>query len=315
MSRNRRSIVGARLDRMECCWVLIVPSHRQVPSAEFRFRHRGSFFWAGRAISNTEQMIQWHKPVQTKSPSAAIVTQSFVYDATTLPYPTDTIPYQLLAESDQLVIRGDLPGPNTVIYMPPHTALLGLFPSPQVDDQFAIDVTNLGTKSVDLTISKNSEPTGSPNAVYHQPTRITTIPASRVVRLYFRIMNATPQTGVADVAIASDGSCRENVVALTGVLARLERLPIYEFNYIGQPLDLRYRGPMEQEWNAQFEPSEFPGPAMRSKDMDVVALASVKELLVIVQRQADDMAVMSARIDQLERAGAPVQPGVRRPVA
>jgi hypothetical protein len=60
------------------------------------------------------------------------------------------------------------------------------------------------------------------------------------VRLYFRIMNATPQTGVADVAIASDWSCRENVVVLTGVLARLERLPIYEFNYIGQPLDLRF---------------------------------------------------------------------------
>ena len=53
-------------------------------------------------------------------------------------------------------------------------------------------------------------------------------------------MNATPQTGVADVAIASDWSCRENVVVLTGVLARLERLPIYEFNYIGQPLDLRF---------------------------------------------------------------------------
>ena len=76
----------------------------------------------------------------------------------------------------------------------------------------------------------------------------------------------------------------------------------------------RYRGPLAQEWDALFEPSKVPD-AMGTQDCSVVALASVKELLVIVQRQADDMAVMSARIDQLERAVAPVEPGVRPPFA
>lgn len=131
----------------------------------------------------------------------SINTTQFDYDAATLPYPTDTIPLSLLSRCpDQLVISGDIPAPNTPVYMPPHTALLALFRNPQVDDQFAIDVSNKGANSVDLTIYKaNDEPTGSPLVVYTQPMRIATIPAASVVRLYLRVVDPTRSVGVADV--------------------------------------------------------------------------------------------------------------------
>ena len=125
----------------------------------------------------------------------------FTYSALTEPYPTDTIPFSLLRGGiDQLVIDGTIPAPNTVVYMPPHTALLALFSHPRPDDQIALDVSNPGLNSVDLTIYKaNTAPTGSPDVVYTQPIRIATIPASSVVRLYLRVIDATPVTGVADV--------------------------------------------------------------------------------------------------------------------
>ena len=132
---------------------------------------------------------------------ASINTQTFTYDGTTRGYPTDTVPISLLTGCiDQLVIDGDIPAPNTTVYMPPHTALLSLFKRPKADDQFAIDVTNRGANSIDLTIFKaNSQPTGSPDVEYTQPLRIATIPAASVARLYFRVINATPVTGTADV--------------------------------------------------------------------------------------------------------------------
>jgi len=148
-------------------------------------------------------MSIWFKPqvCRQAAPRGPIDTRTFTYDDTATPYVTDTIDYSLLAGGiDQLVIEGTIPAPNTVVYMPPHTALLDLFSRPRADDQFAIDVSNTGANSVDLTIYKaNSAPTGSPEVEYTQPMRIATIPAASVVRLYLRVINATPVTGVADV--------------------------------------------------------------------------------------------------------------------
>lgn len=128
------------------------------------------------------------------------VTRTFTYDATTTPYPTDTIPFDLLPGINQLVVLGDIPAPNTVVYMPSHTALLDLFKNPVEYDQLAIDVSNTGANSIDLTIYKtNGEPTGSPTVAYTQPQRIATVPAASVVRLYLRVINPTPVTGAADV--------------------------------------------------------------------------------------------------------------------
>jgi len=148
-------------------------------------------------------MSNWFRPLGCTQPcvNGPRATRTFTYDALTHPYPTDTIPYSLLQGGiDQLVIDGTIPAPNTVVYMPPHTALLDLFSHPRPDDQIALDVSNPGLNSVDLTIYKaNAEPTGSPEVVYTQPIRIATIPASSVVRLYLRVIDATPETGVADV--------------------------------------------------------------------------------------------------------------------
>ena len=129
-----------------------------------------------------------------------VTTTHFLYDAAATPYPADTVPLSKLQGIDQLVIDGVMSAPNTIIYMPPHTALLDLFRDPRADDQLAIDVSNAGTNSIDLTIYKaNTEPTGSGFDTYTMPIRIATVPASGVVRLYFRVVDATPVTGVADV--------------------------------------------------------------------------------------------------------------------
>jgi len=153
-------------------------------------------------------MSTWFKPncktscCASSGPTAErdLVTTHFTYDATTIPYPNDTITFAELQGIDQIVIEGTIPAPNTVVYMPPHTALLDLFTNPKVDDQFAFDVANTGANSVDLTIYKsNAEPTGSALVAYTNPIRIATIPAASVVRLYLRVIDAVPITGQADV--------------------------------------------------------------------------------------------------------------------
>jgi len=133
-----------------------------------------------------------------------LVTRTFVYSATptTTAYPDDTIAFATLEGIDQLVIEGTIPAPNTVVYMPPATALLDLFQSPEVDAQYAIDVSNHGGNSVDLTIYKtNAYGTGQAGVAYGQPFRQATIPAYGVVRLYLRVIDATPTTGAADVKL------------------------------------------------------------------------------------------------------------------
>ena len=131
-----------------------------------------------------------------------IVTRNFVYSATptTTAYPDDTVQFATLEGIDQLVVSGTIPAPNTIIYMPPATALLDLFRNPEIDDQFAIDVSNRGANSVDLTIYKtNAYGTGQAGVAYQNPLRVATVPAYGVVRLYLRVINPTPVTGVADV--------------------------------------------------------------------------------------------------------------------
>jgi len=158
--------------------------------------------------ARVEKMSTWFKPncktscCASSGPTAErdLVTTHFTYDATTIPYPNDTITFAELQGIDQIVIEGTIPAPNTVVYMPPHTALLDLFTNPKVDDQFAFDVSNTGANSIDLTIYKsNAEPTGSALVAYTNPLRIATIPAASVVRLYLRVIDATPITTQADV--------------------------------------------------------------------------------------------------------------------
>jgi len=156
-------------------------------------------------------MATWFKPNCKTSCCKApplvesdLVTTHFTYDATTT-YPTDTIPFSLLQGISQIVIGGTIPYPNTVIYMPPHTALLDLFTNPIADDQFSFDVSNTGANSIDLLIYKtNAEATGSGLDAYAQPLRYMTIPATSIVRLTLRVINATPVAGTADVKMLGE---------------------------------------------------------------------------------------------------------------
>jgi hypothetical protein len=139
-------------------------------------------------------MASWFKPkfnasapVCEKRPQTVrTVITTFTYDATVVPA-VDSIPFEDLYGTDQLVIAGVTTFPNTVINMPPHTALLELFRRPEDDATFSIIVANTTANSVDLTLVN--------------PGRVATIPALTVVQLYYRIIDATATTGTADVKL------------------------------------------------------------------------------------------------------------------
>jgi hypothetical protein len=100
--------------------------------------------------------------------------------------------------------------------------------------------------------------------------------------------------GGADFAAVSDRNRKENIVPFTGVLERLESLPIYEYNYRGQSQEQIYRGPMAQDWHELFK-SGKDKLSINTMDLDGVALGSIRELAGIVRSQNE-------RINRLEAA-------------
>jgi hypothetical protein len=145
-------------------------------------------------IGKPTAMSSWFKkkkftsaPLCQKTPQTIkTVITTFTYDSATVPV-IDSIPFETLFGTDQLVIAGTTIVPNTLINMPPHTALLELFRRSELDATFSIIVANTTANSVDLTIA--------------DPVRVATIPALSVVELFYRIINPTATTGVADVKL------------------------------------------------------------------------------------------------------------------
>jgi regulator of replication initiation timing len=77
----------------------------------------------------------------------------------------------------------------------------------------------------------------------------------------------------------SDRNLKENLVELDGkeVLAKVDLLPVFQYNFIGQPLDILYRGPVAQDWHTLF-PSGKNKLGIDTVDTTGIALAAIKGL-------------------------------------
>jgi trimeric autotransporter adhesin len=111
-------------------------------------------------------------------------------------------------------------------------------------------------------------------------------------------------------AAVSDRNAKENLVKLDGkaVLAKIDRLPIYEYNYKRQDAGQVYRGPVAQEWHALFPSGKDP-LRIDTLDLDGISLAAIKGLSALAKEQADTIRVLSARVNFLEKrvAGCPAK--------
>jgi hypothetical protein len=97
---------------------------------------------------------------------------------------------------------------------------------------------------------------------------------------------ATLAAGASSWAAVSDRNVKENLVELDSadVLAAVEELPIYAYNYIGSDPDMVCRGPMAQDWHAAFPSAKDP-LMIDTMDLDGVTLAAVKGLAARVRAQ------------------------------
>lgn len=103
----------------------------------------------------------------------------------------------------------------------------------------------------------------------------------------------------------SDRRLKRNLRPFEGVLERLERLPLYEYSYIGNETGARCRGPMAQDWHELF-PSRKPQDVIDTQDLDGVALAAIKELAGRTHKVAETHASAMERARAVLARTAPV---------
>lgn len=120
--------------------------------------------------------------------------------------------------------------------------------------------------------------------------------------------------------VVSDRNRKENFLALgdADVLARIRRVPVTTWNYIGQGGPVRHIGPMAQDWNRAFG-LNADSLTINQGDFDGVNLAGVQALdrraeaqeRVIaaqqrtIEAQGGEIAELRARLERLEARLAP----------
>lgn len=87
------------------------------------------------------------------------------------------------------------------------------------------------------------------------------------------------------------------------VLARVEQLPLYTYNYIGQDPAVVNRGPVAQEWHALFPSGKDP-LKIETMDLDGVALAAIQGLAARNRALEESLAALAARNGALEESNA-----------
>lgn len=113
-------------------------------------------------------------------------------------------------------------------------------------------------------------------------------------------------SGASAWAAVSDRNAKENIRELDPeeVLARVEAILIYEYNYKGTDRGQLYRGPMAQDWHAAF-PSDKDPLMIDTMDLDGVTIAAVKGLASIMREQANTIKELRERVASLECAALP----------
>lgn len=112
-----------------------------------------------------------------------------------------------------------------------------------------------------------------------------------------------------------DRRLKENITPIDGraALARLRRLPIYEWNYIAEADAVRHAGPMAQDFHAAFGLNGGDETHIATVDADGVIMASIvavadenESLRQQNARLVREVATLEARMSRIERllAGA-----------
>ena len=129
---------------------------------------------------------------------------------------------------------------------------------------------------------------------------------------YMIYTNPTKTSGVyltrggSSWAAFSDKNLKENIeeVKTTPYLDKVVKLPIFTYNYKGNPSDQVCVGPMAQDWHELF-PSSKPNGGIESADIDGVLLACVKELYTLVQNQTTNITNITNTISHWNNGKGP----------
>jgi trimeric autotransporter adhesin len=142
--------------------------------------------------------------------------------------------------------------------------------------------------------------------------------SARAAGGYRFFTNATLTAGVTMSAggstwnAVSDRNRKENLLTVDGedILLRLRAVPVTSWNYIAEGREVRHIGPMAQDWHAAFALNDDP-LTINQGDFDGVNLAAVqalerrtaeqaeriRRLEALLERQAEEMAALRARVD------------------
>lgn len=100
----------------------------------------------------------------------------------------------------------------------------------------------------------------------------------------------------------SDRNSKHNITPVVAhkILEKLAMLPIARWQFLGEDEEIWHLGPMAQDFHAVFG---LGGSDMHigTVDADGVALASIQALYALVQEQESEIAMLRARIGQLEQ--------------
>lgn len=108
-------------------------------------------------------------------------------------------------------------------------------------------------------------------------------------------------SGSSAWATLSDRGTKENLVVVDpmDVLGRVEKLPIYRYNYKDNPAEQASVGPMADDWYDLF-PTEKDKRSIETIDLDGISLAAIKGLAQLVREQGGTISAMRSEIDDLK---------------
>ena len=107
--------------------------------------------------------------------------------------------------------------------------------------------------------------------------------------------------GAGSWSTLSDRSTKENVELVDGleILEQLAAVPISTWNYRAQGEDIRHMGPMAQDFHAAFGLGAGER-TIDTVDPDGVALAAIQGLREVTIAQAEEIAALRSRVEELE---------------
>ena len=114
-------------------------------------------------------------------------------------------------------------------------------------------------------------------------------------------------------ASISDRNRKEAFAAVDGedVLARIRRIPVSEWSFIGDETGVRHVGPMAQDWHAAF-PLNGDRLAIDQADFDGVNLAAIQALERRTTEQADEIATLRGELDAVRARNAALEARLAR---